>query len=212
MKKKVSFSLYLAFVINYSFAQILSEVKIGDQVWMSQNLDVDRFQNGDIIFEAKTTEEWIKAGEKKMPAWCYYNNDSNNRFLYGKLYNFYAVIDSRNLAPKGWHIPTKTEWFILGEFVGNGKYFGYVPAERLKSKNGWVRWNGNDSSGFSGFPGGLLNRHDSYFCCLGKGAYWWSRSIESGYVWYATLGWDVWNITKSHISNLMGISVRCVRD
>jgi uncharacterized protein (TIGR02145 family) len=212
MKKKVIFSLYLVFVINYSFAQILSEVKIGDQVWMSQNLDVDRFRNGDIIIEAKTVEEWIKAGEKKIPAWCYYNNDSNNRFLYGKLYNFYAVIDSRNLAPKGWHMPTKTEWFILGEFVGNGKYFGYEPAERLKSKSGWVRWNGSDSSGFSGFPGGFLNRHGSNFCCVGSGAYWWSRSIENGYVWYAALGWADWNLTKSHISNLMGISVRCVRD
>ena len=73
---------------------------------MSKNLNVSRFRNGEIIFEAKTIEEWEKAGENKTPAWCYYNNNPTNGAKYGKLYNWYAVNDIRALAPKGWHIPS----------------------------------------------------------------------------------------------------------
>ncbi|MFM7765029.1 MAG: FISUMP domain-containing protein, partial [Sphingomonadales bacterium] len=82
-----------------------NEVTIGKQVWMTKNLDVDKFRDGSSIPEAKTDEEWKKAGKNKQPAWCYYNNDPANGAKYGKLYNWYAVNDSRGLAPVGYHIP-----------------------------------------------------------------------------------------------------------
>ena len=66
-----------------------------------RNLDVTTFRNLDRIMEAKTDEEWIKAGEQGIPAWCYYNNDPANNELFGKLYNWYAVNDKRGLAPEG---------------------------------------------------------------------------------------------------------------
>jgi uncharacterized protein (TIGR02145 family) len=83
----------------------IGEIIIGKQIWMTENLNLDKFQNGDSIPEARTIEEWMNACENKQPAWCYYNNDSTNGEKYGKLYNLFAVIDSRGLAPEGWHIP-----------------------------------------------------------------------------------------------------------
>lgn len=94
-------------------------VTIGTQVWMTKNLDVSTFRNGDPIPEAKTKEEWKKAGENKQPAWCYYDNNSANGAQYGKLYNWYAVNDSRGLAPVGYHIPSDAEWTILVDFLGD---------------------------------------------------------------------------------------------
>jgi hypothetical protein len=82
---------------------------IGSRTWMAENLNVDRFKNGDIIPEAKTDEEWRLAGENKQPAWCYYDGNIKKGKKYGKLYNWYAVSDPRGLAPTGYHIPTKDE-------------------------------------------------------------------------------------------------------
>jgi uncharacterized protein (TIGR02145 family) len=92
-------------------------VTIGSQVWMTKNLDVATFRNGDPIPEAKSNEEWEKAIDEKKPAWCYYNNDIKKGELYGKLYNWYAVNDPRGLAPLGWHIPTINEWTNLNDYL-----------------------------------------------------------------------------------------------
>lgn len=89
------------------------QVQIGNQTWMSQNLDVDHFRNGDIIPEVKTREDWIAMYKKREPAWCYYKNESSDNKVYGKLYNYFAVIDERGLAPIGWKIPNNDEWLLL---------------------------------------------------------------------------------------------------
>jgi len=105
-------------------------VKIGTQVWMTKNLDVSVFRNGDTIPEAKTNIEWIKAGDNQQPAWCYYDNDPANGAKYGKLYNWYAVNDSRGLAPTGWHVPSDAEWTQLKDFLGGIE----VAGTKMKSK------------------------------------------------------------------------------
>ena len=94
------------------------EVKIGTQVWMTRNLATDTFRNGDPIFEAKTDDEWLNACLDEKPAWCYYRNEASNGSVYGKLYNWFAVIDSRGLAPLGWHIPNDNEWNQLITHLG----------------------------------------------------------------------------------------------
>ncbi len=94
------------------------EIKIDKQIWMVENLNEDKFRNGDVIPQAKSREEWIKAGKEKKPVWCYFNNDSKNGSKFGRLYNWYAVADSRGLAPFGWHIPSEKEWIKLIEFLG----------------------------------------------------------------------------------------------
>jgi len=73
------------------------------------NLEVTTFRNLDPIMEAKTDEEWIRAGQQGIPAWCYYENDSKYNYYYGKLYNWHAVNDKRGLAPEGYRIPTIKE-------------------------------------------------------------------------------------------------------
>ena len=125
--------LYLLLIILVSsgtYSQ--SEVKIGKQIWMSKNLDVDRFRNGDPIPHAQTVEEWVNAGVNEQPAWCYYNNDPKNGKKYGKLYIYYAVGDSRGLAPQGYHVPSDSEWDILTVFLGSSDIAG----KKMKSKNG----------------------------------------------------------------------------
>jgi uncharacterized protein (TIGR02145 family) len=109
-------------------------VKIGAQTWMSENLNVSTFRNGDLIPEAKTNEEWEKAGKNKQPAWCYYNNDPKNGAKYGKLYNWYAVIDPRGLAPEGWHVLSDEEWQTLEDYLGDDA------GKKMKSASGWDNW------------------------------------------------------------------------
>ena len=92
---------------------IVKEISIGKQVWTTENLNVEKFQNGDLIPFVETDEQWHEAGENEQPAWCYYDNDPSNGKKYGKLYNWYAIIDPRGLAPEGWHIPSDKEWTIL---------------------------------------------------------------------------------------------------
>jgi hypothetical protein len=100
------FTLLLVVIIGTGTATFSQTVTIGTQEWMTKNLDVSTFRNGDPIPEAKTNEEWKKAGEVGQPAWCYYDNDPANGANYGKLYNWYAVNDSRGLAPEGYRIPS----------------------------------------------------------------------------------------------------------
>ena len=104
-------------------------VVIGSQEWMAENLNVERFRNGDLIPQAKSAEEWWKAGVNKQPAWCYYNNEVKNGTVYGKLYNWFAVVDPRGLAPIGWHIPSFHEWQIVIEFLGSN-YAVYVVKQK----------------------------------------------------------------------------------
>lgn len=114
-------------------------VIIGKQVWMSKNLNVDKFRNGDTIPEAKTKEEWLKAGENKQPAWCYYENNPANGTKYGKLYNWYALNDIRGLAPIGYHTPSNGDWDTLETYLSSQtKETWKDPGKRMKSTSGWA--------------------------------------------------------------------------
>jgi uncharacterized protein (TIGR02145 family) len=174
---------------------------------MSENLNVDKFRNGDLIPEAKTDAEWKRAGENKQPAWCYYDNNPENGTKYGKLYNWYAVSDSRGLAPTGWHIPTNGEWTILSNFLGGIEIAG----EKMKTDSGWTKNNnGTNASGFSGLPGGYHNEFGQ-FGNAGYWGYWWSNSeYETGLIGNLALGHG--SIYRSESSKGSGISVRCVKD
>jgi uncharacterized protein (TIGR02145 family) len=185
-------------------------IRIGDQVWMAENLNVDRFRNGDRIPEAKTDEEWKRAGEKGEPAWSYYDNDPANSVRYGKLYNWFAVTDPRGLAPRGWHIPSDPEWTALTDYLGGEDAAG----SRMKSTSGWKEnGNGTNESGFSGLPGGFRN-HDGEFYSIGGFGYWWSSTENyPNYAWYRFLYFTNGNVTRSFTRKAEeGFSVRCLRD
>jgi uncharacterized protein (TIGR02145 family) len=154
-------------------------VQIDTLVWMADNLNTDKFINGDPIPEAKTPADWKKAGASKQPAWCYYDNDSKNGQKYGKLYNWYAVNDSRGLAPEGWRISSDEDWLTLGEHLGGDEQAGYY----LKSTTGWNDdGNGDNSIGFNCLPGGIRST-DGTFYNVGNNAYYWTITIESNGPW-----------------------------
>ena len=133
-----------------------SEVKIGNQVWMSKNLDVITFRNGDTIPEAKNKNEWREYQLKYLPAICYVNFDKKNKNKYGVTYNRFAVSDPRGLAPIGWKIPVKLDWDKLIENIG-GKQHGI----KLMSKSGWPNQKkGNNSTGFNAVPGSTFDNSD----------------------------------------------------
>jgi len=168
--KMKKLSLIPILLIGLPFITYAQFVSIGGQVFMSKNLDVSTFRNGDPIPQAKTYEEWGRAGENQQPAWCYYNNDPANGAKYGKLYNWYAVNDSRGLAPEGWHVPSDAEWTILTDYLGSDA------GTKMKSKTGWnENGNGTNSSGFSGLPGGGRNDGGAVNG-IGHVGYWWSSS------------------------------------
>jgi uncharacterized protein (TIGR02145 family) len=175
--------------------------------WTTKNLDVDKFRNGDIIFEAKTDEEWELAGINGTPAWCYYDNDLDNGLKYGKIYNFYAVKDPRGLAPLGWHIPTDEEWTKLTEFLG------FFPGKKLKSKNGWEEeGNGIDLIGFNAIPGGLRTYY-GYFALIGQFFLFWSATMESDCeAWYRVLNYNNGNVDRDVNWMADGCYVRCLMD
>jgi len=186
------------------------EVTIGKQVWMTKNLDVATFRNGDPIPEAKTDEEWERAGENKQPAWCYYKNDPANGAKYGKLYNWYAVNDPRGLAPAGYHIPSDAEWTKLTDFLDGRE----VAGTKMKSKTGWSKnGNGTNSSGFSGLPGGYRDNLGT-FLSIGEDGYWWSSSENyTDNAWDRNLGYNSGCVFRLNgIYKEEGFSVRCLRD
>lgn len=191
-----------------------NEVTIGKQIWMTKNLNVDTFSNGDTIPEAKNKEQWEKAGESKQPVWCYYENraiqdDSKNGKNYGKFYNWYAVNDPRGIAPKGYHIPSKDEWTILANYLGGKEIAG----EKMKSKSCWEKDdNGTNESGFSGLPGGEYSP-DFGFLNFGYRGYWWSSSEgNANYAWAYYLNSDDGSLTSFVDGKVHGYSVRCLRD
>jgi uncharacterized protein (TIGR02145 family) len=201
-------------IITYS--QNTSEVKIGTQVWTSKNLDVSTFRNGEAIPEAKSEKEWVKAGESKQSAWCYYDNDPKNGEVYGKLYNWYAVNDSRGLAPKGYHIPSDAEWTVLTDFLGGEDKAG----KKMKSKTGWQGWqkngkksgNGTNSSGFNGHPVGNRYGMGPFFNVGNYGLWWSSTEHDAGNAWYRNLYSNSGVVNRSVNDREVGLSVRCLMD
>lgn len=184
-------------------------LKIGPQYWMSYNLNVSRFSNGDEIQQAYTLDDWFYFGSQGTPAWCYYDFNPSNGNKYGKLYNWYAVNDNRGLAPRGWHIPSDTEWDVLVRNSGGDSEAGYV----LKSESGWYNdGNGNNRSGFCGLPGGSLHA-DGRFSSLGKGSSWWtssSKDYSNAYSRHLHYKDDAMHIANYELTN--GLSIRCVKN
>lgn len=213
MKKNILYSLSVSiFIMLYStgISQTIKEVKIDNQVWMTENLNVDKFRNGDRIPEAKTDEEWKRARDNKQPAWCYYDNKSANGKKLGRLYNFYAVTDPRGLAPEGWHIPTDIEWTTLVIYLGDKM----VAGGKLKSTSNWHGKNSgaSNSSGFLGLPGGHRSSGGKFYSIGGVGS-WWS-STEEGELsaWMRSLFDYASEILRSDDDKGSGYSVRCIKN
>jgi uncharacterized protein (TIGR02145 family) len=154
--------------INFTPDFVITTVTIGSQIWTDRNLEVTKYRNGDPITYASNAAEWSAANAAGQGAYMYllFANAEGGQ-AYGKLYNWYAVNDSRGLAPAGYHIPTQAEWTTLrGTQPGNGKTFKTNTtdwgASFSKSNNNLVitpdgsyfNYNGTNTTGFNCLPAG----------------------------------------------------------
>ena len=183
-------------------------VKIGEQVWMAENLKVTRYRNGEAIPTILSDDAWKNTSNG---AYAIYDNEAAANKTYGKLYNWYAVKDSRGLCPEGWHVPMDAEWtqlenFLEGEDIAGGKMKAVSHLWKLPNQGA------TNASGFLGLPGGIRDDDGSYDA-IGYYGYWWSSSEYSSSdaeyrLLYYSNGYSRWRFsTKS-----CGFSVRCLRD
>ncbi|MBU6192910.1 MAG: hypothetical protein KGQ39_07010 [Bacteroidetes bacterium] len=188
-------------------------VKIGNQCWTQSNLKVSKYRNGDNIPTGLSNAVWQNT---TSGAYAIYNNDPVNDGLYGKLYNHYAVTDSRGLCPTGWHVPSDEEWTTLENFLGGSE----VAGGKLKSTamqptpGGWNSPNvgATNSSGFTAPPGGLRYSSGDFNLMTVNGC-WWSSSVSSASsAWNRTLYYGTSNISRFNNGRTFGFSVRCCRD
>jgi uncharacterized protein (TIGR02145 family) len=188
---------------------VYKTVTIGTQTWMSENLKTTKYLNGDIIPTGLISTDWsnINSG-----AYAIFNDNAINNTTYGKLYNWYAIDDSRHLCPKGWHVPTNGEWTILITYLG-----GENVAGGMLKEIGTIHWSNpntgaTNESGFTAIPGGHRNLHGEY---MGLGTLvqlWSSTEVDT----YNSTLWGIQNnysiIIGNPVSKNNGFSVRCIRD
>ncbi|GEM_PF-3097955 len=185
-------------------------VKIGSQWWMAENLRVTHYRNGDAIPNVTDNTEWTGLSTS---AWCAYNNDNGNIDTYGLLYNWYAAVDSRNIAPEGWHVPTDEEWQTLVDYLG-----GYSVAGGKLKESGTSHWSSpnsgaNNESGFSALPGGYRHYNNGTYSNMGNFGYWWSSTeYSSTYAWPRRLNYNNSDVYRDHFSKRYGFSMRLIRD
>jgi len=194
---------------------VYQTIIIGDQEWMTENLKVTHYRNGDQIPNVTNNSTWAGLS---TGAYCVYDNMPANADTYGNLYNWYAVDDARNIAPEGWHVPTDEEWQILAEFLGGSS----VAVGKMKSTGTieggdglWYEPNtgATNESGFTALPGGYrLNFNGSFYTMSTHGYLWFSTEYNSVSAWHRFLSYDSTNVYLSHYYKRSGFSVRCVRD
>ncbi len=196
---------------------VYKTIKIGDQWWMAENLKVTHYRNGDEIPKVTNTTEWVNLNSG---AYCNYNNDKNNADTYGRLYNWYAVTDSRKIAPQGWHVPTIDEIAELEMHLGLSKseaenlgWRGTNQGYKLKSKTGWDdNGNGSDEYGFNVKPAGYRDQTGK-FVDIGRDTGFWSVTEYNNNLGL-NLGFqfDHSDIGRGQNPKHIGVSVRCIKD
>jgi len=183
-------------------------VTIGTKTWMKKNLDVTTYRNGDPIPQVTDPSQWANL---TTGAWCYYNNDPSTNDTYGKLYNWYAINDSRGLAPSGWNIPSHSDWTGLITLLGGES----VAGGKMKAvSNLWVSPNvgADNSTGFSALPGGYRDQSGN-FSSQGYSCYLFSTStgVSPGNYWCVLMHNNSSSLFQSNVSAKTGLPVRCFR-
>jgi uncharacterized protein (TIGR02145 family) len=185
---------------------------IGEQEWMSTNLNTSIFRNGTPIYHAVNEEDWEYASKNHLPAFCHYENNDSLGLIFGKLYNYYAVIDENGLAPVNFKIPSITDW------TGLATHYGGLLASgtHLKSIDCWESGTSDSSLThelclFNGYPGGL--RYPlGYFDLANSNGFWWSMTnYDHANAMGINLYYDDAMILKRHYGKGNGFSVRCLK-
>jgi uncharacterized protein (TIGR02145 family) len=195
-------------------------VKIGDQWWIAGNLKVTHYRNGDPISNVTDGGDWsgLTSG-----AYCDYDNDSDTAEIYGRLYNWYAVNDSRSIAPEGWHVPTDEEWKQLEMYLGMSQATADATGPRGTDEGGKLReagtthWNppntgATNETGFSALPGGYRYANGDFNSMGINATCWSSKESYSLGAWYRSLSHISSQVYRNYTNKRGGFSVRCVRD
>ncbi len=196
-------------------------VQIGNQEWLLENLKVTHFRNGDSLPNVTDNASWAALTSE---AYCMYNNLTTYGDDYGYLYNWYAVIDTRGLAPEGWHIPSDDEWkeleMALGMSQADADTFGWRGTDQggqLK-ETGTMHWanpntTATNSSGFTAYGAGRRSGSTGYFTSINNYAFFWTTTFDFFVdVWVRVLANDSSQINRTTYLAMTGCTVRCVRD
>lgn len=216
--KKISVALLFLAAISTGIAQTITDIDgnvyntitIGSQVWMSRNLRVTHYNNGNKIPKVTDAGIWTTLS---TGAYCWQNNDSvSNANLYGALYNGYTT-NGGNLCPAGWHVPTDADWTSLTDFLG-----GLAVAGGKLKETGTENWSAPNTGatndfGFTALPGGSFDGGDGIFHDFKKFGTWWS-STTTGPDWAYTrqLGFMETTVKRTTFIRKTGLSVRCIKD
>ncbi|MBI3142324.1 MAG: hypothetical protein HYZ16_05815 [Bacteroidetes bacterium] len=195
-------------VIDYD-GNIYSIVVIGSQEWLGENLKTTRYQNGDKIQYITDNYKWQNTS---AGAWCYYDNDTTYNVPYGKLYNFYAVFDTRNICPSGWHVPSQSEWNDMLTYLGGASSAGGA----LKA-TGTYHWtypnkDATNSSGFTAYPGGNRALSGTFNKIGELGRYWTETSAGASNNKFCDLDYSNSSVKVNGTNASNGMSVRCIKD
>ncbi len=197
-----------SFVFKVMVANLIESVKIGNQVWMAKNLNVDHYRNGDPILTGFSNSQWESATEG---AYAVYNDDPANEEIYGKLYNWFAVNDRRGLCPSGWHVASDEDWMEMVDLLGGIEDAG----GKLKGLRHWDSPNyyATDNVKFSGLPGGTKDFY-GFYRAIGRYGYWWSStSSDNKHAFYFGLSQSKRSILRNNYYDKQnGFSVRCIKD
>ena len=184
-------------------------VEIGNQCWFKENLASDNYRNGELIPGGLSSNEYQTTEEGAQAIYGETWGDLSSLSVYGRLYNHHAVSDMRGLCPIGFHVPTNADWSSLIDYLGGTNIAGHAAKSSALDV---PSWNGSNSSGFSGLPGGRLG-WSGYFDDLGEYGRWWSSDVAMANAYFASLV----HFTTSFYINYWGglmecMSIRCVRD
>lgn len=198
---------------------IYQTLKIGNQVWMMENLKVTHYRNGDPIPNVPDSAAWVGLS---TGAYCEYDNDANNVTIYGRLYNWYAEDDSRNIAPAGWHLPSDAEWKDLEIYLGMSLFEADAMGWRGTDEGGklkeadlahWFHPNtgATNESGFTALPAGF--RLYGYYTNLTRSAYFWTSTEYNGNdAWCHYLAYNSSLVGRYELYKTFGFSIRCIKD
>jgi uncharacterized protein (TIGR02145 family) len=185
-------------------------ITIGTQTWMAENLHVTHYNNGDPIPKTVIKMVWSNT---TSGAYCYFDNDSAlYANPYGAMYNWYAVNDSRNVCPSGWHVPTVADWTTLSISLGGAEFAGGKMKEAGTTH--WMAPNtgASNESGFSGLPGGYRNANGDFANVFYYGTYWSSTELNFDLATHHTLHYSNTVLFEDNHDKNYGHSVRCVKD
>lgn len=190
---------------------IYDVVRIGEQIWMAENLRTTTFSDGSPISKVESYDEWA---DLELPAYSWYNNDSLHAEEFGALYNYFSV-ESDKLCPEGWHVPTDEEWIALASSLGGAAVAGgslkEVGTSRWKTPNTLA----SNESGFTALPGGYRS-YNGTFNLMRIDGFWWTSSEKSWYgstntVVYRNLKYDGPDLFREVAVKSNGFSIRCVK-